>query len=82
MSQLMIAVSVIPTQRQTPARAGWVVRRCGSHEEMEAIHLQEWQAVSAAERMTAAWEMVQEAWKMKRRNPDELRFQRCVTRLA
>jgi hypothetical protein len=64
------------------SRAGWVVRRCRDHEEMEKLHLRDWQAVNAAERMAAAWEMVVEMWLLKNLNPDELRFQRCVTRLA
>jgi hypothetical protein len=65
-----------------PGRAGWIVRRCRDHEEMEQLHLRDWQAVTAATRLAAAWEMVVEVWRLKKLNPDELRFQRCVTRLA
>lgn len=41
-------------------------------------HVRDWQAVSAAERVAAAWDMVVEAWKLKGRDPDELEFQRTV----
>jgi hypothetical protein len=61
-------------------RSNWVVRKCDSLEEMELLHIEQWQAVSGSDRINAAWEMVVEAWKLKKRNPDELRFQRSVTR--
>ena len=63
-------------------RTDWVVKKCDSFEDMEALHLAQWQAVSASERMAAAWEMVVDAWKLKNRNPDELRFQRVVTSIT
>lgn len=64
-------------------RSDWTVRKCESFEEMERVHIREWQKVSCAERMKAAWEMVEEAWAIQKRDPNELRFQRvarCITR--
>ena len=63
----------------TERRANWPVMKCSSFEEMRVSHIHAWQAVSSAERMKAAWDMVVEAWAMKKRDPDELRFQRSVT---
>jgi hypothetical protein len=60
-------------------RQGWVVRKCSSHEEMQGMHLRDWQAVSPERRANAAWEMVVEAWKLQGRSLDELRFQRRLT---
>ena len=60
-------------------RSDWVIRKCDSFEEMERLHLRDWQAVSGSERAKAAWQMVVEAWEIKKRSPDELRFQRVVT---
>ena len=59
-------------------RSHWVVRKCESLDEMEFAHVEEWQKVSGSERANAAWDMVVEAWKLKKRNPNELRFQRTV----
>ena len=50
-------------------------------DEMERVHVEQWQSVSGSDRANAAWEMVVEAWKLKKRNLDELRFQRSVTRV-
>ena len=60
-------------------RSDWVIRKCDSFEEMERFHMRDWQSVSGSERAQAAWEMVLDAWKIKKRDPDELRFQRIVT---
>jgi len=60
-------------------RSHWVVRKCCSLQEMERLHLRQWQVVSGNDRVNAAWAMVVEAWELKKRNPDELRFQRSVT---
>jgi hypothetical protein len=60
-------------------RANWPVVKCSSFEEMRIHHIRAWQAVTSAERMKAAWDMVVEAWEMKKLDPDELRFQRSVT---
>jgi hypothetical protein len=60
-------------------RATWTVVKCASLDEMRANHIRAWQAVPPAERLKAAWELVVDAWEMKKRNPDELRFQRAVT---
>ncbi len=51
-------------------RSNWVVRKCDSFEEMEFAHVEEWQKVSGSERANAAWEMVIEAWKLKKRDPN------------
>lgn len=64
---------------QGPRRPGWSVRKCASHEEMQRLHLADWQAVSPEMRANAAWEMVEEAWRMQARPLDELRFQRRLT---
>ena len=64
-------------------RSQWIIRKCDSHEAMELQHVEDWQKVSAAERMKAAWDMVVEAWTLKNRDLDELRFQRiarCIKR--
>lgn len=58
---------------------GWIVRKCSSHEEMQGLHLRDWQAVSPERRARAAGEMVEEAWKLQGRSLDELRFQRRMT---
>jgi hypothetical protein len=60
-------------------RQGWTVRKCASHEEMQRLHVADWQAVSPEMRANAAWEMVLEAWRMQSRPLDELRFQRRLT---
>jgi hypothetical protein len=64
-------------------RSHWVVQKCESFEEMERLHIRNWPRVSGPVRLAAAWEMVEEVWKLKNRNLDELRFQRlarCVKR--
>jgi hypothetical protein len=38
-----------------------------------------WQRVSATARSDAAWDMVREAWALKKRPAHELRLQRTVT---
>ena len=40
-----------------------------------------WQAQSEAARFAAAWELVEFAWKIKGRDPSELRLQRTVEHL-
>jgi hypothetical protein len=62
-----------------PTRAGWMEVKCSSFDEMRANHIRNWQAVSPAERLKAAWELVVDAWEIKKRDPNELRFQRSVT---
>lgn len=37
-----------------------------------------WQRAGGAAIRKAAWELVVEAWELKKRNPDELRFQRAA----
>lgn len=37
-----------------------------------------WQELSSKQRADAVWQMVEEYWQMKQRDPDELRLQRSV----
>lgn len=60
-------------------RPGWTVRKFDSFDAMRAAQIRDWQAVSSAERRKAAWELVVDAWEMKKRDPDELRLLRLVT---
>ena len=60
-------------------RSGWTLIRCDSHEDMRAQAIRRWQRVSATARADAAWEMVKEAWVLKKRPLHELRFQRTLT---
>ena len=60
-------------------RAGWIAVKCSSFDEMRANHISAWQAVPPAERLKAAWELVVDAWEMKKRDPNELRFRKIVT---
>lgn len=60
-------------------RSHWTVTKCDSYADMERVHIAQWQAVSGSERANAAWDMVVEAWKLKKRDLNELRFQRSVT---
>ena len=67
------------TTKKTQFRKGWTLRRCDSFEEMRVQAIRNWQRVSANARAAAAWELVVDAWKIKHRNPDELRLQRVIT---
>lgn len=60
-------------------RPGWILVRCSSHEDMRQQAIRRWQRVSASRRAQAAWEMVEEAWTLKKRPADELRLQRIIT---
>lgn len=63
-----------------PARRPvWTLVRCTSHEDMRSHAIRRWQQVSATARAEAAWEMVEEAWSLKKRPADELRLQRTIT---
>ena len=62
-----------------PQRPGWTLVRCESHAAMRREAIRRWQRVSATRRAEAAWSMVKEAWTLKKRPADELRFQRTVT---
>jgi len=59
-------------------RSQWTAREMHSLEEAEGLHIQDWQNVSGAERGGAGWEMVVEVWKLKKRDRNELRFQRVA----
>lgn len=69
------------TGKPQPARdrKDWVVRTFDSLDAMRAAQIRDWQGVSSAERRKAAWNLVIEAWELKKRNPDELRLLRLVT---
>ena len=60
-------------------RSKWVVKKCDSFEEMERLHITQWQAVSPSERANGLWILIVEAWKLKGGDPNELRLQRDVT---
>jgi len=60
-------------------RKDWPLRRCGSFDDMRVQAIRDWQRLSATARTDAAWQMVVDAWKLKHRNPNELRLQRTVT---
>lgn len=63
-------------------RSQWVIRKFQNHDDIRKQQIRDWQAVSDAERRTAAWEMVVEYWtEHLKRDPDELRLQRTVTNL-
>lgn len=66
-------------QPPTKDRSHWTIQRCASFEEMRARHIANWQQVSARERTNAAWELVEYAWKVKKRDPNELRVRRAIT---
>lgn len=68
-----------PTPKPAPVRKDWTVRRCHSFDDMRVQSIRQWQRLSATARANAAWELVVDAWKLKRLDPDELRFQRIVT---
>lgn len=59
-------------------RSDWVVKKCSSFEEMRTHQVRQWQKEPFMKRLDAAWELVEEAWEIKNRNPDELRLQRTV----
>lgn len=65
--------------RHSTRRPGWTVIRCESHADMRVQAIRHWQRVSATVRADAAWEMVKEAWALKKRPLHELRLQRTLT---
>lgn len=60
-------------------RSDWVVKKCSSFEEMRTHRVKQWQQVPFMQRLDAAWELMEEAWKIKKLDPDELRLQRSIT---
>lgn len=53
--------------------------RYGRLEDMDrSFDIDFWQAQTDEARLQAAWELVVDAWKLKGRDPDELRLQRSV----
>lgn|GEM_PF-1732243 len=61
------------------SKPDWTLVRCSSFEDMRRQAVLRWQRVSATARSDAAWEMVREAWALKKRPAHELRLQRTVT---
>jgi hypothetical protein len=55
-------------------------RKLGVEQDDGEFDLAFWQAQNAEARFSAAWEMVETAWKMKGRPADELRLQRTACR--
>lgn len=55
------------------------MRKFSSLEDMRTTQIADWQRLAPAARRQAAWEMVVDAWELKKRNSDELRLQRSIT---
>lgn len=53
------------------------VSRFGERPDRE-FDIQFWQSLSSEERADAGWELVTSYWKMKGKDPDELRLQRSI----
>ena len=51
----------------TPPRSGWTLQRCESFDDMRVQAIRRWQRVSATARAAAAWDLVVEAWSLKKR---------------
>ncbi len=66
---------------QTPRGRMWS-RFVGLQDADDGFDLAFWQAQTAEARFAAAWEMVETAWELKNRSPDELRLQRSVGRFV
>lgn len=60
-------------------RSDWVIKKCSSFEEMRTHRIQQWQERPFIERLDAAWEIIEDAWKIKQKDPNELRLQRSIT---
>ena len=59
-------------------RSDWGGKKCVSFEEMRTFRVQQWQREPFMKRLDAAWEIVEEAWRLKNKDPNELRLQRSV----
>lgn len=56
-----------------------IMEKRGRIEDLDrSFDVQYWQAQPEAARFAAAWELVELAWKLKGRDPRELRLQRTV----
>ena len=75
LSAMQAAFSIAQTKRGPMA---W--RMVRMEEADDRFDLAFWQAQSAELRFAAAWEMVETAWEVKGRSPDELRLQRTLVR--
>ena len=64
----------------TKDRSHWTVKKFTCFDEARADRIKQWQDAGAAARHKAAWELVCDYWvDIKKKNPDELRFQRSIT---
>jgi len=55
------------------------IRKFNSHEELRLTHIEEWQKLSPAIRMSEAWGLVTNYREMHNIHPIEPRLQRTVT---
>ena len=65
------------TTTRTP-RDGWEGVKCASLGDMRTQNILFWQRAGGAAIRRAAWELVDEMWKARGRDPNELRFQRIA----
>ena len=49
---------------------------------MRIHRIQQWQERPFMKRLDTAWDIIQEALKLKKKDPNELRFQRSVTNIV
>ena len=59
-------------------RSNWEAVRCADLDDMRTQNIRFWQRQGGRAIREAAWELVVDAWEIKQRDPDELRFQRSV----
>jgi hypothetical protein len=79
---LAVASKVAAMNTSTPTqREGWYAVRCHDLEDMRRQNIAYWQRAGGAAIRQAAWELVQDWWEMKKKDPDELRFQRVAPSL-
>jgi transposase len=62
-------------------KEGWHAVRCVDLDDMRRQNILFWQQAGGVAIRQAAWELVEEWWQMKKKNPDELRFQRLASQL-
>jgi len=63
-------------------RPGFIMMRKGRMSEMDrSFDVEFWQRLGSRAIFDAAWELVEDAWKLKGRDPNELRLQRTVVRI-
>ncbi len=58
-----------------------IMEKYGKIEDMDrSFDIKYWQSRPAAERMAAAWELVEQAWEMKGRDVSELQMNKTIER--